>query len=87
MHLHWNLRPTQPTTLTCRGVPVSRSSDFRTARLSRDGNGDPIGAAVFLTAQELSDLGIDTEITDTVNVTVEDGEVRLSAEHKPEGSR
>lgn len=66
--------------------PVSRPSNSRTARLARDGDGDPIGAAVFLTADELADLGVDTDTTDTVNVAVEDGEVCLTAEHEPEGS-
>lgn len=65
---------------------MSRSSPSRTARLARDGDGDPIGAAVFLTAEELADLGVDTDTTDTVNVAVEDSEVRLTAGDEPEGS-
>lgn len=51
--------------------------DSREARVTMDGNGDPIGAAVFLTADELADIGINPERTDAVIVFVEDGEVRI----------
>ena len=56
---------------------MNSPEDSRTARLARNGDGDPIGAAVFLTADELTDLGVEPERTDAVNVSVEDGEVRL----------
>ena len=56
---------------------MNNPEDSRTARLARNGDGDPIGAAVFLTADELADLGVEPERTDAVNVSVEDGEVRL----------
>lgn len=49
----------------------------REARVSRDPEGDPIGAALFFTADELRSLGVEPETTDAVNVSVEDGEVRL----------
>lgn len=57
----------------------------REARVSRDGDGDPIGAAVFLTAADLAALGVDLETTEAVKVSVEDGEVRLrpSRSHQP----
>ena len=56
---------------------MNSPEDSRTARLARNGDGDPIGAAVFLTADELADLGVEPERTDAVNVSVEDGKVRL----------
>jgi len=65
---------------------MNNREDSRTARLARDGDGDPIGAAVFLTADELAELGVDTSTTDAVDITVEDGEVSLSAEEGTEGS-
>ena len=57
--------------------------DSREARVARDGDGDPIGAAVFLTADELADLGVDPVRADAVNVSVEDGEVRLRPTESP----
>lgn len=59
----------------------------RTAHVSWDAADDPIGAALFFTAEELTTLGVDPEITDTVNVSVENGEVSLSAGDETEGSR
>ena len=49
----------------------------REARVSRDPEGDPIGAAVFFTADDLRELGIDPTTADAVTVSVADGEVRL----------
>ena len=56
---------------------MNSPKDSRTARLARDEDGDPIGAAVFLTADELAELGVETSTTDAVGITIEDGEVRL----------
>ena len=58
----------------------------REARVSRDGDGDPIGAAVFLTADELRALGIDPTTADAVTVSVENGEVRLLDTAAPEAT-
>jgi len=55
-----------------------RNGDGREARVARDAADDPIGAAVFLTADELAALGIDPGTTNTVEVTVENGGVNLS---------
>lgn len=63
---------------------MSAPSNSRTARLARDSDGDPIGAAVFFTAEELADIGVDTDNTDTVRIVIEDGSIRLSAENEPE---
>jgi hypothetical protein len=56
----------------------TRQSETREARISRDGNGDPIGAAVFLTADDIAALGVDPHTADAVTVSVADGEVRLN---------
>lgn len=47
----------------------------RNARVSRTGDGSPIGAAVFFTADELEALGIDPDSTDTVAMQIHNGEV------------
>jgi len=49
----------------------------REARLNRDGNGDPIGAAVWLNADELADLGVDVDTADAVAYRVEDGDLHI----------
>jgi len=46
---------------------------IREARLSHDGDGEPIGAAVFFTPEDLRDLGVDPTGTTTVVVSVENG--------------
>lgn len=53
------------------------NTTLRKARISQDGNGEPIGVAVFITADELTDLGIDPEAAEIVNVSIEDGRIRL----------
>jgi len=58
----------------------------REARVSRDGDGDAIGAAVFFTADDLRELGIDPTTADAVTVSVEDGEVRLLDTAAPEAT-
>jgi hypothetical protein len=55
----------------------------REVRVSRGPEGDPIGAAVFLTADELRSLGVEPARTDAVNVSVEDGEVRFRHTESP----
>lgn len=59
----------------------TRQSGTREARISRGPDGDPIGAAVFLTAADLAALGVDPDTADAVAVSVEDGEVRLDDTH------
>lgn len=56
----------------------------REACVSRGPEGDPIGAAVFLTADDLREIGIDPTTADAVTVSVEDGEVRLLDTAAPE---
>lgn len=49
----------------------------RTARIARDGSAEPLGAAVWLTADELAAIGIDVDNTDAVEVHVLDGDLQL----------
>lgn len=51
----------------------------RTAKLSRDSDGEALGAAVFLTGEDLADLGVDVDTTERVLFQVEDGELHVSA--------
>jgi len=50
----------------------------REARLHRDGNGDPNGAAVWLNADELAALGVDVDTADAVAYRVEDGDLHIA---------
>lgn len=54
-----------------------QASILRRARISRDSEGEPIGVAVFITADELTDLGVDTA-ADAVTVAVENELLRLN---------
>jgi hypothetical protein len=47
------------------------------ARLARDADGDPLGAAVFLDAADLRALGVDLADADRVVVAVEGGALRV----------
>lgn len=47
----------------------------REARIARDGDGLPIGLALFFTPDELTDIGIDPTSVDKVVMQVRDGEV------------
>lgn len=60
-------------------IPRS-TDDARTARLNRKTDGDPLGAAVFLTEDDLQQLGVDLVDADRVAYTVADGDLTLSAE-------
>lgn len=51
----------------------------REARLTRDGGGDPVGAAVWLNAEQLAALGVDVDAADAVAYRVEDGDLRVDA--------
>lgn len=49
----------------------------RRARVNRDGDGQPVGCAVFLSARQLRDLGVEPETVDNIEYTVEGGEIHL----------
>ena len=54
------------------------TQERREARVNRAGDGQPLGLALFVTAAELRNLGIDPEDVDRVAYSVEEGEIRLS---------
>lgn len=56
---------------------VCEDPDGRTARITRDGEGEPIGAALFFTPSELGEIGVNTVAADLIELRIEDGEVRL----------
>lgn len=61
-------------------VPKIAESDNhsgREARLTRDGEGDPIGAAVWLNAEELAALGVDIATADSVTYRVSGGGLHI----------
>lgn len=47
----------------------------REARISRDSDGVPIGAALFFTPEELTEIGVDPETVDIVELRIVNGEV------------
>ena len=49
----------------------------REARLHRDGDGDPTGAAMWLNADELAALGVDVDAADAVMYRVDDGDLHV----------
>lgn len=49
----------------------------RESRIACNGDDRPLGVAVYLTAEELAEFGMDPEVADAVEVTVEDGEISL----------
>ena len=57
---------------------IRETEGSRRARVNRASDGHPLGLALFITARELRDLGIDPEDVDRVAYSVEDGEIRLS---------
>ena len=55
------------------------SSEFgRSARVNRTPDGDPIGASIFLTAQQLDDLGFHPVQLEALVYAVQNGELRLA---------
>lgn len=51
----------------------------REARIARDGDDDPIGVALFFTPEELRAIGIDLKTTETVELRIVNGEVRIES--------
>jgi hypothetical protein len=68
----------QDTNTTGESNDTTNTADAtREARLNRDGNGDAVGAAVWLNADELADLGVDVDAADAVAYRVEDGDLHV----------
>jgi hypothetical protein len=63
-----------------KSVTPRFTDDARTARLARETDGDPLGAAVFLTDDDLRKLGVDLVDADRVAYVVADGDLALDAE-------
>lgn len=62
--------------------------DGRTARLARDSDGDALGSALFLDADDLRALGLDTDATDDrVSYAVADGALVLDADAGDDGGK
>lgn len=51
----------------------------RQATVNRAGDGQPLGAAVWLNADELAALGVDVDAADAVAYRVEDGDLHVDA--------
>lgn len=55
--------------------------DIRRANVSHTADGQPIGAALWINADELAALGIDPDRTDAVEIQVADGDLKLTPVH------
>jgi len=51
--------------------------DIRRANVSHTADGQPIGAAVWLNANELADLGVNVDAADAVAYRVNDGDLQV----------
>ena len=51
----------------------------RQATVNRTGDGQPLGAAVWLNADELTALGVDVDAADAVAYRVEDGDLQIDS--------
>lgn len=56
---------------------VRENPDGRTASIALNGDGVPIGAALFFTPEELMDVGVDPTRAESVELHIVDGEVQL----------
>lgn len=59
------------------------TNNVRRARVSCDGEGDPVGCAIFLTARQLWELSIDPETTEMIEYVVVDGGLQLQKQPTP----
>jgi hypothetical protein len=57
----------------------------REARISRKSDGSPIGVAVFFTADELVDLGVNPADVDSVRMWVHEGEINFESVNSADG--
>lgn len=58
-----------------RPAHTGRTSDRRESRINRDRDGNVIGAMLFVTGEELAEIGVELADADTVEVRVEEGEL------------
>jgi len=56
---------------------IRKHPDGRTARIAHDSDGEPIGAAMFFTPEELHDIGVNPTTAEAVELRIVDGEVQL----------
>lgn len=56
---------------------IREEPEGRTARIARDSTGDAIGAALFFTPEELSEIGVNTDTAESVELHIEDGEIQM----------
>ena len=67
------------TTSKGRRLNERSSNPGRSARVNRSSDGEPIGASIFLTADDLAELGIHPIRSEVVDYRVRDGELRIDA--------
>lgn len=56
---------------------VREEPEGRTARIACDGDGAPIGVALFFTSEEIESLGVNTQAADAVELQIRDDEAHL----------
>lgn len=56
---------------------ASSTSQKRIANLNRDSSGNPLGAAIWLNAVELDEIGVCISNTESIEIFVEDGDLHI----------
>lgn len=60
-------------------IAPPKGQSVREARISQGVDGSPVGVALFLTADELCELGVDPTSADAVSMWVYDGNVYIDS--------
>lgn len=56
----------------------------RTARVNCDAEGGVVGCAIFLTGEQLCELGLDPETIERIEYVVTDGDLQLQGQYFPD---
>ena len=57
--------------------PTATTNDAAEATVNRDADGDPLGASLFLSAEQLAALGIELDSTRQVEYWIDDSGLRV----------
>lgn len=70
---------TKPTRTAREETPVETSKQAHTATISRDRNGDVLGAAIFVDGRQLTEAGIDPSEASLISYSASEQGLELSA--------
>ena len=63
---------------TTDSIAQNSTAEVRTCRLNTDSDGEALGVTVFLSPEQLREVGIDVEDTDKLSYGVENGQIHFS---------